>query len=216
MDLIWRIFVATWIVAGKSPTGSLNLEDWLHNQHLADIYVFGFNRTLKWSYRTCNWSRWLPSKVGCFFHFIPVIHQCDANIYVANNQGEVYSVSIRTLRCKCFYGALTCYHLHVLCYAFYLNVAGLRVFGWQRKPTIPSSSSPAVLIMYYLIESDEDVLWKANVRETKEKLAIRGKKFLNWFWSWSYGCHWRQHSSNAQPHRIHARKPQKILVIWET
>ncbi|MFS7930733.1 putative Endonuclease/exonuclease/phosphatase superfamily [Helianthus anomalus] len=37
-----RIFVATWNVAGKSPTGSLNLEDWLHTPPPADIYVLGF------------------------------------------------------------------------------------------------------------------------------------------------------------------------------
>ncbi|GJR78914.1 type I inositol polyphosphate 5-phosphatase 4-like protein [Tanacetum coccineum] len=38
----YRIFVATWNVAGKSPTSSLNLEDWLHNSPPADIYVLGF------------------------------------------------------------------------------------------------------------------------------------------------------------------------------
>ncbi|XP_070026839.1 phosphoglycerate mutase-like protein 1 isoform X2 [Nicotiana tabacum] len=31
-----------------------------------------------------------------------------------------------------------------------------------------------------LIESDEDTLWKANVRETKEEVMARGIKFLNW------------------------------------
>ncbi|KAJ0464724.1 putative quinoprotein alcohol dehydrogenase-like superfamily [Helianthus annuus] len=38
--------------------------------------------------------------IGCFFISVPVIDLCDANIYVANNQGEVYSVSIRTRRFK--------------------------------------------------------------------------------------------------------------------
>ncbi|KAJ0829299.1 putative histidine phosphatase superfamily, clade-1 [Helianthus debilis subsp. tardiflorus] len=33
------------------------------------------------------------------------------------------------------------------------------------------------------IESDEDVLWKANIRETREELAIRGKKFFEWLWT---------------------------------
>ncbi|CAK9144953.1 unnamed protein product [Ilex paraguariensis] len=33
---------------------------------------------------------------------------------------------------------------------------------------------------FSLIESDEDILWKANVRETKEELAARGMKFMNW------------------------------------
>ncbi|KAF7804732.1 type I inositol polyphosphate 5-phosphatase 4-like [Senna tora] len=38
----YRIFVATWNVAGKSPPGYLNLEDWLHTSLPADIYVLGF------------------------------------------------------------------------------------------------------------------------------------------------------------------------------
>ncbi|KAI3829692.1 hypothetical protein L1987_03820 [Smallanthus sonchifolius] len=38
----YRIFAATWNVAGKSPTSNLNLEDWLHTSPPADIYVLGF------------------------------------------------------------------------------------------------------------------------------------------------------------------------------
>ncbi|XP_039008776.1 type I inositol polyphosphate 5-phosphatase 4-like [Hibiscus syriacus] len=38
----YRIFVATWNVAGKSPPSYLNLEDWLHASPPADIYVLGF------------------------------------------------------------------------------------------------------------------------------------------------------------------------------
>ncbi|ONH90828.1 hypothetical protein PRUPE_8G076400 [Prunus persica] len=34
---------------------------------------------------------------------------------------------------------------------------------------------------FSLIESDEDILWKANVRELKEEVAARGLKFLNCF-----------------------------------
>lgn len=30
------------------------------------------------------------------------------------------------------------------------------------------------------VESNEDILWKANVRETKEEVAARGLQFLNW------------------------------------
>ncbi|XP_031273874.1 phosphoglycerate mutase-like protein 1 isoform X2 [Pistacia vera] len=36
---------------------------------------------------------------------------------------------------------------------------------------------------FSLIESDEDVWWKANVRETKEEVAARGLKFMNWLWT---------------------------------
>ncbi|GAB4838388.1 hypothetical protein Ancab_027924 [Ancistrocladus abbreviatus] len=35
-------------------------------------------------------------------------------------------------------------------------------------------------IDFSLIESDEDVLWKADVRETKAEVAARGMKFMNW------------------------------------
>ncbi|KAL9227527.1 hypothetical protein vseg_003207 [Gypsophila vaccaria] len=38
----YRIFVATWNVAGKSPPTNLNIEDWLHASPPADIYVIGF------------------------------------------------------------------------------------------------------------------------------------------------------------------------------
>ncbi|KAL4302628.1 hypothetical protein GQ457_10G019960 [Hibiscus cannabinus] len=36
---------------------------------------------------------------------------------------------------------------------------------------------------FSLIESDEDTWWKADIRETKEELAARGLKFLNWLWT---------------------------------
>ncbi|XWS25424.1 hypothetical protein CRYUN_Cryun27aG0067200 [Craigia yunnanensis] len=35
---------------------------------------------------------------------------------------------------------------------------------------------------HMFIESDEDVLWKANTRE-KNEVAVRGMKFLNWLWT---------------------------------
>ncbi|AES60858.1 putative phosphoric monoester hydrolase [Medicago truncatula] len=38
----YRIFSATWNVAGRSPPSYLNLEDWLHTSPPADIYVLGF------------------------------------------------------------------------------------------------------------------------------------------------------------------------------
>ncbi|CAH9132762.1 unnamed protein product [Cuscuta epithymum] len=38
----YRVFVATWNVAGKSPTSNLSLDDWLHTSTPADIYVLGF------------------------------------------------------------------------------------------------------------------------------------------------------------------------------
>ncbi|KAJ8899453.1 hypothetical protein K2173_018427 [Erythroxylum novogranatense] len=38
----YRIFVATWNVAGRSPPNYLSLEDWLHTSPPADVYVLGF------------------------------------------------------------------------------------------------------------------------------------------------------------------------------
>ncbi|KAK1369669.1 phosphoglycerate mutase-like protein 1 [Heracleum sosnowskyi] len=38
-------------------------------------------------------------------------------------------------------------------------------------------------IDFSLIESDEDLLWKANIRETQQELAERGRNFLNWLWT---------------------------------
>ncbi|KAG8645798.1 phosphoglycerate mutase-like protein 1 isoform X1 [Manihot esculenta] len=38
-------------------------------------------------------------------------------------------------------------------------------------------------IDFSLIETDEDILWKANVRETTEELTARGLKFMNWLWT---------------------------------
>lgn len=38
-------------------------------------------------------------------------------------------------------------------------------------------------IDFSLIETDEDTVWKPTVRETKEELAARGRKFLNWLWT---------------------------------
>ncbi|RYR71527.1 hypothetical protein Ahy_A02g005778 isoform A [Arachis hypogaea] len=40
-----------------------------------------------------------------------------------------------------------------------------------------------LLIFRWQIDSDEDIWWKANVRETKEELAARGMKFMNWLWT---------------------------------
>ncbi|PON85751.1 hypothetical protein TorRG33x02_184810 [Trema orientale] len=35
-------------------------------------------------------------------------------------------------------------------------------------------------IDFSVIENEEDILWKPDVRETNEELAARGLKFLNW------------------------------------
>ncbi|CAN1827427.1 Phosphoglycerate mutase-like protein 1 [Linum perenne] len=37
--------------------------------------------------------------------------------------------------------------------------------------------------LFPAIETDEDTVWKPDVRETTEELAARGLKFLNWLWT---------------------------------
>ncbi|XP_019417644.1 PREDICTED: phosphoglycerate mutase-like protein 1 isoform X3 [Lupinus angustifolius] len=38
-------------------------------------------------------------------------------------------------------------------------------------------------IDFSLIESDEDILWKPDIREKNEEVAARGLKFLEWLWT---------------------------------
>ncbi|OVA10258.1 Histidine phosphatase superfamily [Macleaya cordata] len=38
-------------------------------------------------------------------------------------------------------------------------------------------------IDFSLMENDEDILWKADVREANEDVAVRGMKFINWLWT---------------------------------
>ncbi|CAN6555325.1 unnamed protein product [Malus baccata var. baccata] len=38
-------------------------------------------------------------------------------------------------------------------------------------------------VNFSLIETDEDILWEADVRETTEEVAARGMKFMNWLWT---------------------------------
>lgn len=46
----------------------------------------------------------------------------------------------------------------------------------EKKPVFPA-------IDFSLIESDEDVLWREDVRETDEEIAARGMKFMEWLWT---------------------------------
>ncbi|RVX10266.1 Phosphoglycerate mutase-like protein 1 [Vitis vinifera] len=55
------------------------------------------------------------------------------------------------------------------------------VIRGEASATISFFSLP--LIFHWQIESDEDILWKANVRETNEEVAARGLKFMNWLWT---------------------------------
>ncbi|PPD85149.1 hypothetical protein GOBAR_DD17919 [Gossypium barbadense] len=59
--------------------------------------------------------------------------------------------------------------------------------GNSGRAAISSLNCPPIvaveLCREHLIESDEDTWWKADVRETKEEVAARGQKFLNWLWT---------------------------------
>ncbi|KZV28884.1 hypothetical protein F511_13679, partial [Dorcoceras hygrometricum] len=56
--------------------------------------------------------------------------------------------------------------------------------GESNRPAISSLKPPPFLAnelcREHMIESDDDVLWKADVREADEDLAARGLKFFNW------------------------------------
>ncbi|KAI7744177.1 hypothetical protein M8C21_020795 [Ambrosia artemisiifolia] len=56
------------------------------------LFGYRFDGRLKWSVG--------PAINRGGYRQVPVIDQCDANIYVANNQGELYSVSIRSRHFK--------------------------------------------------------------------------------------------------------------------
>ncbi|KAJ6685697.1 BROAD-SPECIFICITY PHOSPHATASE YOR283W-RELATED [Salix purpurea] len=59
----------------------------------------------------------------------------------------------------------------------------LGVHPCDRRRSISEYRSIFPAIDFSLIESDEDVLWRADVREKDDEVAARGQKFLNWLWT---------------------------------
>ncbi|XP_070661986.1 phosphoglycerate mutase-like protein 1 isoform X2 [Malus domestica] len=59
--------------------------------------------------------------------------------------------------------------------------------GNSERSSISSLNCPPIIAVElcreHLIETDEDVLWEADVRETTEEVAARGMKFMNWLWT---------------------------------
>ncbi|RXI00410.1 hypothetical protein DVH24_037958 [Malus domestica] len=59
--------------------------------------------------------------------------------------------------------------------------------GNSERPSISNLNCPPIIAVElcreHLIETDEDILWKADVRETTEEVAARGLKFMNWLWT---------------------------------
>ncbi|THU74646.1 hypothetical protein C4D60_Mb04t35590 [Musa balbisiana] len=56
--------------------------------------------------------------------------------------------------------------------------------GDSGRPAISSLNCPPFVVvedcLERLIENDEDILWKADIRETDEEVAARGVKFISW------------------------------------
>ncbi|KAI5661289.1 hypothetical protein M9H77_20612 [Catharanthus roseus] len=59
----------------------------------------------------------------------------------------------------------------------------LGVHPCDRRRSISEYQCLFPAIDFSLIESDEDTLWKADVRETKEEVAARGMDLMKWLWT---------------------------------
>uniref|UniRef100_A0A6M2EYA5 Phosphoglycerate mutase-like protein n=1 Tax=Populus davidiana TaxID=266767 RepID=A0A6M2EYA5_9ROSI len=59
----------------------------------------------------------------------------------------------------------------------------LGVHPCDRRRSVSEYRSIFPAIDFSLIESDEDILWRADIREKDEEVAARGQKFLKWLWT---------------------------------
>ncbi|KAJ6831239.1 phosphoglycerate mutase-like protein 1 isoform X2 [Iris pallida] len=59
----------------------------------------------------------------------------------------------------------------------------LGVHPCDKRRSIREYESLFPAIDFSLIENNEDVLWKADVREPNNDVAARGSKFIDWLWS---------------------------------
>ncbi|XP_021721123.1 phosphoglycerate mutase-like protein 1 [Chenopodium quinoa] len=53
----------------------------------------------------------------------------------------------------------------------------------DKRGSISEYKSLFPAIDFSLIESDEDILWKEDVRESDEEVSARGMKFMKWLWT---------------------------------
>ncbi|KAL3538740.1 hypothetical protein ACH5RR_002106 [Cinchona calisaya] len=67
--------------------------------------------------------------------------------------------------------------------AFELCREHLGVHPCDKRRSISEYQCLFPAIDFSLIESNEDTLWKANVREKKEEVAARGMNFMKWLWT---------------------------------
>ncbi|KAK4751473.1 hypothetical protein SAY87_004955 [Trapa incisa] len=94
----------------------------------------------------------------------------DASPLMVANAGKSNHPAISSLNCPPFIAVELCReHLGV-------HPCDKRRSISDYRPLFPA-------IDFSLIEHEEDVLWKPDVREEDEEVAIRGMKFLNWLWT---------------------------------
>ncbi|XP_022726940.1 phosphoglycerate mutase-like protein 1 [Durio zibethinus] len=84
--------------------------------------------------------------------------------------GESHRPAISSLNCPPFVAVELCRER-------------IGVHPCDRRKSIKEYQPLFPAIDFSLIESDEDILWKANTREKNEALAVRGMKFLKWLWT---------------------------------
>ncbi|RDY06752.1 Phosphoglycerate mutase-like protein 1, partial [Mucuna pruriens] len=109
------------------------------------------------------------------------------------NAGNSSRTAISSLNCPPIVAVELCReHLLIFCISFLklviddVNIQTVTDFSMEFVPVTKEEASASInfyflqLIFHWQIDSNEDTLWKADIRETKEELAARGLKFMNW------------------------------------
>ncbi|XP_062073843.1 phosphoglycerate mutase-like protein 1 isoform X2 [Humulus lupulus] len=53
----------------------------------------------------------------------------------------------------------------------------------EKRRSVSEYQSLFPTIDFSLVESDEDILWKPDIRETRDEIVVRGQNFFNWLWT---------------------------------
>ncbi|OAY74611.1 Phosphoglycerate mutase-like protein 1 [Ananas comosus] len=111
---------------------------------------------------------------------------------MVENAGNSNHLAISSLNCPPFVAVEQCReHLaHVYLYSIFHIDRSLVLLGSLEFTHVTRGGVYLIIVLFFLqliflwqIESDEDVLWKADVREKNEEVASRGMKFINWLWT---------------------------------
>ncbi|KAI5655082.1 hypothetical protein M9H77_32269 [Catharanthus roseus] len=94
----------------------------------------------------------------------------DVPLLMEANAGNSSRPAISSLNCPPFIAVESCRE-------------HLGVHWCDKRRSISEYKTIFPAIDFSLIESDDDILWKADVREANEELAARGMGFLNWLWT---------------------------------